>query len=102
MPRISNRGPQGVAKLTEGVKNGKSFIQVAFEEGGKFYIAKTKDTCPPYVQNGVFFVSLSPDKKEIKNMRPLSGDFVGKVTSFVAREGEQPVPQTNTKCTMAL
>lgn len=97
MPRVSTKGPQGIAALTEGKKGNKTFVRVAFEESGdKYFIAKTKDNCPDYVQNGTFYVNLSPDKKSINSMRAVSGQFRGKCTEFVSRKDEPPVPNTKT------
>ena len=99
MPRISTRGPSGVATLLEGKKNDnqgrkRPVVQVKFEDGSTYYVYKTKDTVPSYVQNGTFFVSLNQSKNKIESMRPVSGTMRGKVKNFVAREGEQPVPRT--------
>jgi len=94
MPRVSMQGPSGVGTLLEGKKDGKPVIQVKFDDGDTYYITKTNDTVPSYIQNGTFFVKLSSGKNKIESMRPISGTLRGKVKNFVAKEGEQPVPRT--------
>lgn len=83
MPRVSTRGPSGVATVQLGKKDGNNVAKVIFEEGDTFYIQVAKNTVPPYLQKGQFFVQLGKDRRTITSMRPLSGQMKGKVKNFV-------------------
>ena len=60
------------------------------------YVLKVED-CPKYVQSGSFSVSLTEDGKKMYSMYPVTGMFSGKVSKFVAPDGQDPSPKTDEK-----
>jgi hypothetical protein len=96
-PRTSTefeQGERGEALVKFAKKNGKVFVRVKFvESGNKFNFRRTKRI--KGLRPGRWNLQLSSDETEIWNFSPWSGQFKVKVSSFAAKEGEQPSPKVN-------
>lgn len=91
-PRVSNSGVYGKALVKLGKKGDKKAVLIKFDEGDSFVLNPSK--CPKYVQSGQFVVSLTPEKDGIRGMRPINGQFKGRVSKFLSQEGKPPIPRT--------
>lgn len=86
------RGESGKAKIRLKKVNNKGVVLVKFEESGNVHkFRRTRDLAK--LKPGTWYIQLSGDESEIYAYRPYSGNFKGKVDSFVAREGEEPRPK---------
>ncbi|MHA2329759.1 MAG: hypothetical protein ACXACR_14685 [Candidatus Hodarchaeales archaeon] len=91
-PRVEPKyesGERGEAQ----VKGDKKTIKLRFTESKKVYkFRRTRDTAK--LKPGRYYVQLSSDETEVFSFHPWSGNFKGRVSEFVAKEGEAPVPKT--------
>lgn len=55
-----------------------------------------KEDCPEQVKPGMWYVSLSSDKKKMYNLHPINGMFTVHVLKFTAKKDEQPAPRVHT------
>jgi len=94
-PKVSGafeRGESGKAKVRFKKVKGKTLVLVRFDETGNVYkFRRTRDLAK--LRPGVWYIQLNSDETEVYGFRPFSGNFKGKVESFVAREGEEPRPK---------
>ena len=90
-PKVSGefvRGEQGKAQVR--IKNKTTFVR--FDKTGNVHkFKRTRDIAK--LKPGVWFIRLSGDETEIYSFQPFSGNCVGKIESFVAKEGEEPRPR---------
>lgn len=93
-PKVDDYGPRGQAEVSTGVVDNKPMVQVTFVDNNAKYRVPRKN-CPDYVQKGIFFVEMTPDRQGIRSMRPWNAPRIrGKVAKFHAKEGEKPTPKT--------
>lgn len=84
------RGDSGIAKVQMNGKKDKA--KITFEQDGKEVI--TSDF-PEGMKAGTWFITMNSEDTKVFSYRPVSGVFTGKVQKFVAREGQDPAPQTH-------
>lgn len=90
-PKVSGNfeyGEKGKAKVRI---QGKAVL-VRFEESGNVHkFKRTRDLAK--LKPGVWYIQLNGDETEIYAFRPFTGVCLTKVSSFVAKEGEEPRPK---------
>lgn len=66
----------------------KDNIQVSFEDGVVFHVAK--EDAPDYLQSGEYFVTMDIDNVAIRSVRLPRGSYFAKFSKFTHKEGDPP------------
>ena len=90
-PKVSGEFKQGEkGKAQVRIKDKTVFVRFDKSENVHKF-KRTRDIAK--LKPGTWYVQLSGDETEIYSFRPFAGNFKGKVTEFVAKDGEEPRPK---------
>lgn len=98
-PTVKNAGygPRGKAKIQIKGNLVRVILHEITKDGDEIehkVILEKKD-CPDEVKPGMWYVSLSGDKKKMYSLHPINGMFNVHVLRFSAKKDEQPVPRVH-------
>lgn len=91
-------GPRGQAKIQ--INSSRTKVRVTLREvtdDEKFIEHNAEldiDDCPPSVQSGMWFVSLSSDKSKMYDIHPWNGMATVHTKAFTAKKDQPPTPRT--------